>query len=232
MSNPPTGRPDEQTADRARDQRTNRGAADVPDVGAAEDDRNVRVVDRRWWARSDGADDGHGTRSDKPSYIEELEKKLADKDELLKDYAAKYRTAATEFDETRARLRKEVAKDVDRERRTVLASFLEVVDNLDRAIAASREAATGNPGALAMLQGVEMVRQQFLATLNTYGVVPIDASCQPFDPNLHDAVSTVPVTDASQNSVVIDVVKPGYSISDDVLRPAVVTVGKLTPDSA
>ena len=231
MSSEPTGRSDGQS-ELSPGEHVDIENAEVPDVDASEDDRTVRVIDRRWWAQSDGVSDAQAARSDKPSYIEELEKQLADKDELLKGYAAKYRTAAAEFDETRARLRKEVAKDVDRERRTVLASFLEVIDNLDRAIEALREASADNPGARAVLQGVEMVRQQFLATLNTYGVAPIDASGQSFDPNLHDAVSMVPVTNASQDGIVIDIVKPGYAINADVLRPAVVTVGRLAPDAA
>ena len=205
--------------------------ADEHDAGATEDEPDVRVIDRRWWARSDDSDDEQAGRSDKPSYIEDLERRLADKDQLLKDYAAKYKTAASEFDETRARLRKEVAKDVDREKRTVLVSFLEIADNLDRAIDASRGASSDNPGALNVLQGVEMVRQQFLTTLHGYGVAQIAAAGQTFDPNQHDAVSTVPVTDAAQEDIVIDVVKPGYSINDDVLRPAAVTVGKLDRES-
>ena len=227
-----SARPDESSEDLEKDEHAATGAVvDGHDTGAAEDKPDVRVIDRRWWARSDDSGDGQVGRSDKPSYIEDLERQLVDKDQLLQDYAAKYKTAASEFDETRARLRREVAKDVDREKRTVLVSFLEVADNLDRAIEASHEASADNPGALSMLKGIEMVRQQLLTTLHAYGVVPIDAAGQTFDPNQHDAVSTAPVTDAAQEDVVIDVVKPGYSINKDVLRPAAVTVGKLDRES-
>ena len=234
MSEQSAGRPDDPSPEKTGDQPTGASTAataDARDVDGLEDDTDVRVVDRRWWARSEDSDDGQTDRSDKPSYVEDLEKQLADKDALLKEYAAKYRAAAAEFDGTRARLRKEIAKDIDREKRKVLASFLEVVDNVDRAIDASREASTDNPGALSVLQGVKMVRQQFLTTLDSYGVTRIDAAGQPFDPNLHDAVSTVPVTDTTQEDTVIDVVKPGYYLNDDVLRPAAVTVGKLAPGS-
>ena len=72
-----------------------------------------------------------------------------------------------------------------------------------------------------------MVRQQFLATFDGHGVQPIDAAGEPFDPNLHDAVSTVPVTETDREGRVIDVVTPGYRVEDEVLRPARVTVGKL-----
>ena len=196
-----------------------------PEVTLSEETPDVKVVDRRWWARKDS--DSDGTRSDKPAYVEELETQLAHKDGLLSDYAARYKTAAKEFEDTRVRLRKEVAKDVDREKRRVLTSFLEIVDNLDRAIEASRETADDSSGVVSLLTGVEMVRQQFLLTLHSHGVERIEVGAARFDPNRHDAISVVPVTDPERDDMVIDVVKPGYQLGDEVLRPATVTVGKL-----
>ena len=200
-------------------------------VDERENHSDVRVVDRRWWARSQDSDTGQPERSGKPSYVEGLEKELADKDKLLKEYAAKYKAATNEFDQTRERLRREVTKDIDREKRKVLITFLEVLDNLDRAIEASRDASTDNPGVLNLLKGVKMVRQQFLTTLQSYGVERIEASGELFDPNFHDALSTVLVNEADRENVVIDIVKPGYQVNDEVLRPATVTVGKLAPRS-
>ena len=218
--------PEDVKAEQRPDPQDDRGRASEGDM--SEDAPKVRVVDRRWWARDDG-ENTEGARSDKPTYVEELEAKLADKDKLLADYAARYKTAANEFEETRVRLRKGVAKDVEREKRSVLTSFLEIIDNLDRAIGASRDASDDDPGVMSLLHGVEMVRQQFLSTLNSYGVKPIDAAGTRFDPRVHDAISVVPVTDSAREDVVIDVVKPGYEMDDEVLRPATVTVGKLAP---
>jgi molecular chaperone GrpE len=190
-----------------------------------EEPREVRVVDKRWWAQGAGATVEDEQRSDKPSYVADLERQLAEKDGLLRDYAAKYKEASKEFEEARVRMRREIAKDVEREKRRVLAAFLNVVDNLDRAIEAGRAESADS----ALLTGVEMVRQQFLATLDGYGVAPIDAAGETFDPTVHDAVSTVPVADAAQDNVVIDIVTPGYRVEDEVLRPASVTVGKHAP---
>src|SRR5437867_7409479 len=64
----------------------------------------VKVVDRRWWARGD--DGAPAERSSKPSYVEELEQQLAEKDRLAREYIAKYRQAASEFEESRLRLRR------------------------------------------------------------------------------------------------------------------------------
>ena len=181
----------------------------------------VRVVDRRWWAQGDGERPSEEP-SLKPSYVEELERRLAEKDAELAATIAKYRGAAAEFDEARARLRKEVAKDVERGRRTLLVELLDVVDNLDRALDAAREAgATDSLG-----KGVEMVHQQFLARLEGFGVVRMAALDGPFDPALHEAVTTVPVNDSARDHVVVGIVRHGYTIGDEVLRPALVAVGQ------
>ena len=183
----------------------------------------VRVVDKRWWAQEGGAREGE-PRSSKPTYVEELERQIADKDGLLTSYAAKYKEAAAEFEQARARLRREILKDVEREKRRVLASFLDVIDNLDRAVEAARSGS--DDASLPFLEGVEMVRQHFLGTLEGHGVSPIDATGQLFDPTRHDAVSTIAVTDVAQQDIVVEVVKLGYQVGEEVLRPASVVVGK------
>ena len=186
----------------------------------------IRVVDKRWWARDDTEAAGDERRSDKPAYVEDLERQLADKDALLAEYAGRYKAAARDFEQTRDRLRRELAKEVERETRGVLGAFLEVVDNLDRAIEAGRETLADAADA-ALLKGVVLVRDQFVTTLGRHGVTRIEAGDEPFDPNVHDALSTVPVTDPARDNVVVAVVKPGYRVGDEVLRPASVTVGKL-----
>src|SRR5215210_1868333 len=93
----------------------------------------VKVVDRRWWARGDDGD-APSSGISKPTYVEELERQLAEKDRIAQEYIAKYRQAAAEFDEARARLRREIGKEIERGRREILADLLEVVDNLDRAL--------------------------------------------------------------------------------------------------
>ena len=121
----------------------------------------MKVVDRRWWARGDDGSAPEPSGRSKPTYVEELERQLAEKDRIAQEYIAKYRQAASEFEESRLRLRREISKDIERGRREILADLLEVVDNLDRAIDAARQAASPD----ALLQGVEMVRRQFLAKL-------------------------------------------------------------------
>ena len=184
-------------------------------------DSDLKVIDRRWWANANATESADPAEAPKlkPTYLEELEARLAAKDKEIQDLLAKYRGATDEFDQARARLRKEVAKDVERGRRALIASFLDVLDNLDRALAAAADR-SDDP----FVQGVSLVRQQFLSTLEGLGVRRIDPLRQPFDPARHEAVTSLGATDDAPAGTVVGVIRPGYLIGDDVLRPAQVAV--------
>jgi molecular chaperone GrpE len=191
-------------------------------------DGPVKVVDRRRWAHGEDASADAAAR--KPSYVEELERLLAEKDKAIQAHASRYRESAGEFEQVRARLRRDMDKEIERARRALLADFLEVVDNLDRALTAARDARsdTGGPDAscTGLIKGVELVRDLLLAKLTSYGVKPVAAEGEPFDPRVHEAVSILPVTAPDQDERVVGVVRPGYTVNDDVLRPAAVVVGR------
>jgi molecular chaperone GrpE len=179
----------------------------------------LKVTDRRWWAKAPNeAGEVEDEPETRPSYVVELEQKIAAKDEEIQRLIAQYKSATSEFDDARARLRKEVSKDVERGRRSLIVSFLEVLDNLDRAIEAAAD--KSDP----FVAGVSIVRQQFITTLESMGVKRIDPMGQPFDPALHEAVSSVPVQPGAAPNTVVGVVRPGYLIAEEVLRPAAVAV--------
>jgi molecular chaperone GrpE len=186
----------------------------------------VKVVDRRRW-REDGDSNPEAApqTSRKPTYVEELEQKLAQREREAEEYLTKYRQASREFEDARARMRKELAKDAERSRREVIISLLDVVDNLDRAIDAARSTTQDPPGN-SLLQGVELVRGQFLAKLDGFGVKRISSEGAVFDPLLHEAVSAVPAADPAQDGLIVGVVRHGYLIGEEVLRPALVAVAK------
>jgi molecular chaperone GrpE len=193
----------------------------------------VRVVDRRWWARKDGGDavDPGGAR--KPSYVEDLERQVAEQGAQLQAFSVEHRRSLDEFEQVKTRIRRDVGREVERGKRAVLAELLEVVDNLDRAIAAARPGAPS--GAIAsdatesLARGVELVRDQFLAKLAAFGVTRVDVVGQPFDAARHEAVTTTPVHDAAQDGTVVAVTREGYRIGEEMLRPASVVVGRLEP---
>jgi molecular chaperone GrpE len=180
----------------------------------------LKVTDRRWWARGEEStsDSGEAPRL-KPTYIEELEERLAAKDAELQQLIAKYRGAADEFDQARARLRKEVTKDVERSRRTLLVSFLEVLDNLDRALDAAAER-PDDP----VVKGVLLVQQQFVGVLEGLGIRRIAPLGETFTPGPHEAVATAPARADAPAGTIVGVIRPGYLIGDEVLRPAMVAV--------
>jgi molecular chaperone GrpE len=187
------------------------------------DEVPMKVVDRRRW-REDGESNPEAApqTSRKPTYVEELEGKLAQREKEAEEYLGKYRQASREFEDARARMRKELAKDAERRRREVLISLLEVVDNLDRAIDAAQSGASND----ALLHGVELVRDQFVSKLDGFGVRRIASKGASFDPELHEAVSAGPTQDPAQDGLIVGVVRHGYRIGNEVLRPALVAVAK------
>ena len=181
----------------------------------------VKVVDRRRWAHGEDAAAAPGPAL-KPTYVEELEQRAAQAEKQAQEYLAKYRQASHEFDDARARMRKELAKEGERNRREMLVSLLDVIDNLDRAIEAA-EKRSSDP-ADPLLEGVRLVRRQFLSKMDGFGVTRIDAEGVAFDPLLHEAIAAVPTDDPSATGRVIGIVRQGYRIGDEVLRPAQVAV--------
>ena len=184
----------------------------------------MRVVDRRWWARAEGGDATDDGSARKPTYVEELERRLTDQAAQLQTTLADYRRSTDEFDQVKARMRRDGAREAERAKRAVLTELLEVVDNLDRAIAAARGNAASSPDSV--LKGVDLVRDQFLAKLGTFGVKRLAVLGEPFDATRHEAITTAAVDDPTQNGVVVHVVKEGYAIGDELLRPAGVVVGR------
>jgi len=92
------------------------------------------------------------------------------------------------------------------------------IDNLERAIEALR--ASANEG---ITSGLDMVQKQLLGILAKYGVEPIAALEQPFDPNFHEAIMQQPSDQHPEGTVVAELGK-GYKIHDRVLRPSKVAV--------
>lgn len=147
--------------------------------------------------------------------IEELEQQLAEaKDQALRAVA----------DAQNARRRAE--KDVESAHKYALEKFtrdlLEVVDNLDRALLA---ADTDNEAVKPLAEGVELTHKRFVEVLKKFKVEEIDPVGEPFDPNLHQAITMVESPDAEPNTV-IDVMQKGYELNGRLIRPAMVVVSK------
>jgi molecular chaperone GrpE len=190
------------------------------------DDRpQFQVSDKRFWAAHGGGDDAQegpstATPSRMPTYIERLEAQLQEKERLLRTHVADMRA---EQDELRRRLARELEQRLQLATGDLLADFLPVLDNLDRALQATAQ----QSNLAALLEGIHLVRTQFLGILARHGLQPLDRQGQPFDPHFDEAVTSVEVTDPRQHNLVLQEWEKGYTLHDNVLRPAKVAVGKL-----
>jgi molecular chaperone GrpE len=114
-------------------------------------------------------------------------------------------------------------RERDQERRywhaALALDLLPVIDNLDRAMTAAKQAGESGP----LVQGVGLVQNQLLDILKRHGITPIEALGKPFDPNLHQAIMQQPSADYPPGTV-IQVLQQGFVIHDRVLRPAGVIV--------
>lgn len=182
-----------------------------------------QVVDRRHWASTDEEDEEQDTkRADKPSYVAKLEQALLEKDRKLKEIARGHLASADEVENAKERIRKEAGREAQRGRREMLGEFLDVLDNLERAIVS----AVDSGDVQALVDGVTMVREQFIAKLAAFGVEIIPAEGEPFDPAVHEALQVVPVDDPALNNLVVAVVQNGYKMDDELIRPAAVIVAR------
>jgi molecular chaperone GrpE len=154
-----------------------------------------------------------------PSYVEELMGKMA---EMERKFAEKKEQIDEEIARTRVRLETDFQRRLDLEKQKVLLPFLEVLDNLQRALVAGPAGTVEH-----MIEGVRMTVNLFHSKLLAMGVEPLSAMNQPFDPNLEQAVGMVKVTDANRDGIVVEEVQPGYCLNGQLLRPAQVRVGKL-----
>ena len=131
---------------------------------------------------------------------------------LLKQSQADYENAHQRNQREREQERKYRASGLAGE-------LLPALDNLERALAAAKEADENN----ALAQGVALVHEQLLDALKRHGVTRMEAAGQPFDPHLHQGVMQQPSADHPPNTV-LQVLEPGYMIHDRVLRAAKVIV--------
>ena len=132
--------------------------------------------------------------------------------------------AMRELEAARARVERDAKAVAEDTRKRLVAELLPVLDNLDRTVAAARDAGE----APAVVEGVQLVRVQLESVLRGYGVERIDAIAKPFDPVIHDAVGMLDVNDRGYHDIVIDQLQPCYLYGATLLRPAKVVVGRCT----
>lgn len=154
--------------------------------------------------------------------VETLKAMLADKEESLAAAQDKAASAAAEVDRVRARLEGSAAGTIEHKRRSVIASFLDVADALDRAVTELDNGA----GVPEVAQGIRTVRSELHNVLRQHGARHRPAMGQPFDPAHHEAIAVVPATSDVPAGTITAVLSEGYEIGDATLRAARVVVAK------
>lgn len=157
--------------------------------------------------------DGESPPADSPSEVEEL------RDRLLR--------ALAETDNVRRRTQREREEGARYAGETLLRDIIPILDNVDRALDAAR--ASGDTGRV--VDGIELIRREFLKVLERHGVTRYSALGARFDPNQHEAIARIVSVDTEPDTVVSETV-PGYSLRGRVIRPAQVAVAAAPDENA
>jgi molecular chaperone GrpE len=181
--------------------------------------QEFQVVDKRQFLDLDSMDTA--PLENKPRYPAFVEELMARTAETERKFEEKKKQIDEEIVRTKTRLEADFERRLDLDKQQILLPFLEVLDNLQRAIEAAAQTGTVEH----LLEGVQMTAGIFRSKLQAIGVEPIEALNKPFDPNSAQAIGRIPVTDESRDGIVIEEVQPGYSMNGQLLRPAQVRVG-------
>lgn len=140
------------------------------------------------------------------------------------DLADQLARRQADFENYRKRVERERGESYNRMVGDVVSRLLPVLDNLRRALDTEASQQAGESEEFRhFLQGVELIYKQLSDVLESLGVQPVAALGQPFDPHIHEAVSTEQTEDYEPDTVIQELVR-GYRLGEKLLRPAIVKV--------
>lgn len=149
--------------------------------------------------------------------VEQEEAALDEAQEKANEHFEQLLRLQAEIENIKRRSEKELANAHKYATEKFVKELLAVVDSLEMAIQNSSDDAG------ALREGIELTHKLFLDTLIKHGVVQLDPEGEPFDPELHEAVSMQPNADVEPNTV-LQVVQKGYTLNGRLVRPAMVMV--------
>ena len=129
---------------------------------------------------------------------------------------------AAEFDNYRKRTLKERTELILNGGEKVITAILPILDDMERAI----ENGTKTDDPEVLREGMTLIHQKFMKTLESQGVSKIDTKDADFDTDVHEAVAMVPGMGEDKKGKVIDCLQEGYKLNDKVIRHAKVAVGQ------
>lgn len=150
----------------------------------------------------------------------DIEQKLAEAEGRANENWERYLRATAEADN----VRKRAARDVENAHKFALERFakelLAVQDGLEMALGAAENASVES-----LLEGSEATLKLLVGTMQRFGIEVIDPEGEPFDPEVHEAISVQP-SDVVEPGSVVSVLQKGYSLNGRLLRPAMVMVAE------
>ncbi|HEX2266544.1 MAG TPA: nucleotide exchange factor GrpE, partial [Solirubrobacterales bacterium] len=149
---------------------------------------------------------------------EDFEKLLADANRERDEYLDLARRTKADFENFRKRAATQAQEALTRGKVEVAREVVDAVDNLERALEAA-----GEENGEGLRAGVEMVLKGLRETLDRNGIDVVDPKGEKFDPNQHEALSTMPV-EGTESGVVVEVMQKGYRMDEQLIRPARVVV--------
>ena len=161
---------------------------------------------------------GDAEESEESEEIDPLEKAQKEIEELKTQLLYK----VAEFDNYRKRTLKERAELILNGGEKFITAILPIIDDMERAI--ENGAKTDDPDVLR--EGMTLIHQKFMKTLEAQGVSKIDTENADFDTDVHEAVAMVPGMGDDKKGKVIDCLQQGYKLNDKVIRHAKVAVGQ------
>jgi molecular chaperone GrpE len=153
--------------------------------------------------------------------VADLQAELEQLDAKSEEYLDGWQRERAEFANYRRRVERERETSQQNITGNIVRRYLEVVDDLERAL---KNRPNEGEGA-AWAEGIELIYRKMLNLIEAEGVQPMGAEGQPFDPNLHEAISHEDDPDRESGEI-IEVIKSGYTLGDRVLRPALVRVAR------
>lgn len=181
------------------------------DESGGQDEERLFDFDK---ATPEESENSGGQSRDKGGQVAELQASVSE----LKE---KHLRLLAEFDNFKKRTTRERLELLNSASKDVILALLPILDDFDRAKKSADDPETGEH----FSEGVNLVYNRLNNTLQGLGLKVMESTNQPFDPDMHDAITEVPVPEESKGKV-IDTVEKGYLLNDKIIRHAKVVVGK------
>ena len=177
-------------------------------------------------AQTEGNVSGENTQEEAQAELsaeEQLANMLAEAQQMVEEQKDKYLRLSAEFDNYRKRTLKEKAELIKNGGEKTITAILPVIDDFERAL---QNMKGESEEVVALRDGVELIYNKFLKTLQQEGLETINTKEADFDTDYHEAIALVPAPTDALKGKILDCVQTGYTLNGKVIRHAKVAVGQ------